>query len=138
MNKTFLLAWLATFVAWMLGSFVVHGMLLEADYAMLTNLYRSADDGAQYFPLMLLAHVVMSGALVWIYARGVDARAWVGQGLRYGLAVALLTAVPTYTIYYAVQPMPGMLAVKQIVVDTVLLLILGVIVAFFHRHQRRA
>ncbi len=41
-------------------------------------------------------------------------------------------------IYYVVQPMPGMLAVKQIVFDTILTLVLGAIVAFLYRAQGRA
>jgi hypothetical protein len=54
---------------------------------------------------------------------------WPGQGLRYGLAVALLIVVPTYVIYYVVQPLPGSLVVKQIVFYGILLLALGAIVA---------
>ena len=88
-------------------------------------------------PLMLLAHVILSGAFVWIYSRGVEEAPWMGQGLRFGLAVALLTAVPTYMIYHVVQPMPGPIAVKQIVFDSILLMVLGVLVAFLQRGARR-
>ena len=62
MNKKFFIAWLVVFVVWMLGSFVVHGLLLQADYAKLPNLFRSEADSQQYFPLMLLAHVIMSAS----------------------------------------------------------------------------
>ncbi len=135
MNKRYFIAWVAVFVVWMAGSFVVHGTLLYADYAKLPNLFRPEADAQQYFPLMLLAHVILAGAFVWIYARGAEAKPWLAQGLRYGLAIALLTAVPTYTIYYAVQPIPGMHVVKQIVFDGILLLILGMVVAFMYREQ---
>jgi hypothetical protein len=133
MNKRFALAWLVVFIAWMAGSFVVHGLLLAPDYTGLPNLFRQPPEAQKYFPLMILAHVILSGAFVWIYARGVEARPWLGQGIRYGIAVALLTIVPSYLIYYVVQPMPGITVVKQIVFDTVLLLILGAIVAFMYR-----
>ncbi len=137
MNKKFFIAWLVTFVVWMLGSFVVHGTLLQADYARLPNLFRPETDAQQYFPFMILAHVIMAGALVWVYSRGMEAKPWLGQGIRFGLAIALLTVVPTYTIYYAVQPMPGMHVVKQIVFDGALLLILGAVVAFLYRNDKR-
>src|ERR1700721_144549 len=71
----------------------------------LANLFRAESDQQNFFPLMLGAHVILSGAFVWIYARGVEARPWLAQGLRFGVAVALLTIVPTYLIYFAVQPM---------------------------------
>jgi hypothetical protein len=38
-----------------------------------------------------------------------------------------------YMIYYVVQPMPGDLVVKQIVFDTVLNVILGIVAAFMYR-----
>jgi len=133
MNKRFLIAWLVLFIAWFLGSFVVHGVLLHNDYSALPNLFRKEADAQNFFPLMLLAHVFLSGAFVWIYARGVEARPWLGQGLRYGVAVVFLTTVPLYLIYYVVQPMPGATVAKQIVFDGILVLVLGAIVAFMYR-----
>jgi hypothetical protein len=137
MNKKFLIGWVVLFVAWFLGSFVVHGLLLGSDYAALQGkLFRTEQESQPYFPLMLLAHVFLAGALVWIYARGREAaKPWLGQGLRFGLAIALLTIVPTYIIYFVVQPTPGLLAVKQIVFDGVLVLLLGVIVAWWYRAE---
>ena len=137
MDKKFLVAWPVTFVAWMAGSFVVHGALLHADYAKLPQLFRTEADSQQYFPFMLLAHVLMAGALVRIYARGIEAKPWLGQGLRFGVTVALLTVVPTYMIYYAVQPMPGVHVLKQIVFDAALVLLLGVLLAFLYRQRAR-
>ena len=135
MNKTFFIAWVIVFVVWMAGSFLVHGLLLHADYEKLSGLFRPEADAQKYFPLMILAHVIMAGAFAWIYARGVETRPWLGQGLRYGAAVALLTVVPWYTIYYVVQPMPGMHVVKQIVFDGILMLVLGAVVAFVYRRR---
>jgi hypothetical protein len=137
MNKRFLAAWLIVFIAWMAGSFVVHGVLLHDDYATLPNLFRPEAEAQQHFPLMVLAHVILAGAFVWIYSRGVEDAPWTGQGIRFGLAVALLTIVPTYIIYHVVQPMPGSIAVKQIVFDGLLLLALGLLVAFLYRGARR-
>jgi hypothetical protein len=133
MNKKFIIAWIVLFVAWFMGSFVVHGVLLHSDYMQLTNLFRSEGDQQKYFPLMILAHVLLSGAFVWIYARGVEAKPWMAQGARFGVAVALLTIVPTYLIYFVVQPMPGGVVIKQIIFDGVLVVILGTIVAWLYR-----
>jgi hypothetical protein len=133
MSKKFLIAWIVLFAAWFLGSFVVHGVLLRSDYMQLASLFRAEDDQRKYFPLMIVAHVMLSGAFLWIYARGVEAKPWPAQGVRFGLAVALLTVVPTYMIYFAVQPMPADIVIKQIVCDGVLTIILGMIVAWLYR-----
>ena len=138
MNKKFIIAWIAIFIVWFAGSFVVHGVLLHDDYAKLTNLFRPEADAQQYMPLMVLAHVLLSGALVWIYARGAEAKPWLPQGIRFGVAVALLTIVPTYLIYYVVQPMPGATVAKQIVFDGVLTLILASITAFIYRQPAQS
>jgi hypothetical protein len=133
MNKKFLIAWVVLFIAWFIGSFVVHGVLLSADYMQLTSLFRTEADAQRYFPLMVLAHVILAGAFVWIYARGVEAKPWLAQGVRFGIAVALLTIVPSYLIYFVVQPMPASVVIKQIVFDGILLVILGIIVAWLYR-----
>jgi len=135
MDRKFIVAWVVLFIAWMMGSFLVHGVLLRADYAHLTGMFRAEGDQQQYFPLMLLAHVLLSGAFVWIYARGVEAKSWLAQGVRYGVAVAMLTIVPTYTIYFVVQPMPADLVFRQIAFDGTLLVVLGAIVAWLYRDR---
>ena len=135
MNKKFIITWIVLFVAWFVGSFVVHGVLLRSDYMQLTKLFRAEGDQQKYFPLMLLAHVILSGAFVWIYARGVEAKPWMAQGVRFGVAVALLTSVPTYMVYFIVQPMPGEVVVKQIVFDGVLMVVLGTVVAWLYRER---
>jgi hypothetical protein len=133
MNRRFLVAWVVVFVAWMAGSFLVHGTLLHGEYLKLSALFRTEADSQAYFPFMILAHVLMAGAFVWIYSRGVESRPWPAQGIRFGVAVAFLTVVPTYTIYYVVQPMPGSLVVRQILLDGILIVLLGVLTAFLHR-----
>jgi hypothetical protein len=138
MNRRFLLAWLVVFVAWMAGSFIVHGALLHDDYARLPHLFRPETEAQGHLPLMVLAHVILAGAFVWIYSRGVENRPWLSQGARFGLAVALLTVVPMYLIYYVVQPMPGTMAVKQIVYDSILVVLLGILVATLYRTPRQS
>jgi len=138
MNSRFFIAWLVVFIAWFIGSYIVHGVLLNGDYMALSMLFRTPADSQKYFPLMILAHVLLSGAFAWIYARGVESKPWVAQGVRFGIAVALLTTVPTYLIYYCVQPMPGELVVKQIIFDGILMVILGVLVAWVYRGGKAA
>src|SRR6202035_5089934 len=76
MSKKFIIAWIVLFVAWFLGSFVVHGVLLGSDYMQLTNLFRGEGDAHEFFPLMIVAHLMLSGAFVWIYTRGAEAKPW--------------------------------------------------------------
>ena len=138
MNKNFLGTWVVVFILWMAGSFLVHDTLLHNDYAAISSLFRSEADAQQHFPFMILAHVLLAGAFTWIYIRGHEAKPWLAQGLRFGFAVALLTVIPTYIIYYVVQPIPGMTVVKQIIFDSIVLLILGAVAAFMNRGRLRS
>ena len=138
MNKKFMIAWVVLFVAWFMGSFVVHGLLLHADYMQLTGLFRTDGEQQKFFPVMILAHVMLSGAFAWIYARGAEPKPWLAQGVRFGIAVALLTTVPVYLIYYVVQPMPGEVVVKQIAFDGILMVVLGIIAAWLYRDSARS
>ena len=137
MNKKFLVAWLVVFVVMMLGGIAIHGMLLQEEY-LATGLMRPEAEQQGFMAWMLLAHVMMAGAFTWIYARGVENKPWLGQGLRFGLALALFATVPVYLIYYCVQPLPEMLVIRQIAYDLILMLVVGAVVAFLYRGQGRA
>jgi hypothetical protein len=113
--------------------FAVHATMLAPDYARLPSLMRSMEDSQKYFPFMLLGHVFLAFGFTWIYLRGREAKPWLAQGIRYGLAVAVLTTVPTYLIYHAVMPFPMELVVKQIILDTLSLVLMGVVLAFINR-----
>ena len=133
MNKKFLISWLVVFVVWMVCSFLVHVLWLGETYAGLTNMMRSDAEAQELFHFMLLAHVLMAGAFVWIYQRGNEDKPWMEQGLRYGIAIALLAPIPTFMIYYVVQQTPGMLAVKQSIGDSVVVIVLALVVAFLNK-----
>jgi hypothetical protein len=131
--KRFLIGWVLVFIGLMLGTFIIHGMLLHVDYARVPEMFRPQTETWEYFPFMVLAQALMAGAFVRIYAHGVRAKAWLAQGIRFGLAIALLAVVPTYTSLYVAQPIPGAHVVKQIACDGSLALVLGVIAAFVYR-----
>src|SRR5687767_3079775 len=59
MDRKFFVAWVVIFVAWMAGSYVAHGALLHADYEKLAGAFRTPAEAQQYFPFMILAHVIV-------------------------------------------------------------------------------
>ena len=132
MNKTFVVSVIVMFVVSSIAGFLVHGMLLGADYARLT-FFRSNTDFMEHYAAMAAANLIWAVAFTWIYRQGRDGRPFVGQGVRFGIAVALLAVIPTYLIYYAVQPMPSDLVAKQIAFDLVAMVILGLTAAAVNR-----
>ena len=121
------------------NGFVVHAMLLQDDYAGLPNLFRSEIEAQAHFGWMLLADLLMGFGLTWIYVKGREpGKPPVAQGVRFGLAIAVLTTIPMYLIYYAVQPWPGLVVVKQIVYSTIGVLLMGVVVALINQTPKSA
>jgi len=122
----------------LLLGFVVHGWLLAPDYMKLASLFRSPAEAEGYFGFMILAHVLIGIGFSWIYRAGREAKPFLAQGVRFGLAVAVLTVIPTYLIYYAVQPMPGDVVVKQIVLDTISMVLMGIVCAWINQDRAAA
>ena len=118
-------------LAWGL-SFVVHGFLLHADYLATAGM-RPPAEAMKLMHFMILAQALFGIAFAWVYAQGREDRPWLAQGVRYGIAIAFLTVIPTYLIYHVVTPVPFALAIKQIVYDTIRLLLMGVAVAWINR-----
>lgn len=134
MNKQFLISVVVFFFVSMTTDFVLHGLVLANDYAAQPALSRAPDDAMRHFPVMLLAHVFLAIGITAIYRRGREAsRDWMGQGVRFGLWFAIASCVPTFMIYYAVQPMGLMLAFKQIVFGGVQTVLLGIVVAALNK-----
>lgn len=133
MNKTFVLSVVAVFVVAMILGFVVHGVLLAPEYAKLVSLFRTPEDAQRHFPFMIAAHVVMAIGWTWVYRIGRENKPWLGQGVRFGLAVAVLATIPTYIIYFAAQPYPSDVVALQILYDTIGSVILGIVTAAVNR-----
>jgi hypothetical protein len=138
MNARFWISVAALFVLSSALGVAVHGTLLQPDYARLQHLFRTTADSEAYLPYMMAAHLAIALAFTWIYRQGRDQRPWLGQGVRFGLAVALLFPVPMFLIYYAVQPMPSDVVAKQIVLETLGMVIMGMVAAFVNRDPRPA
>jgi hypothetical protein len=132
MNKCIISA-IVMFVMALVLSFFVHGVLLYGDYMQMQSWMRPQAEAQSLMAYMILAQALFGVAFAWIYVQGRDDNPWLGQGVRFGIAVAALAIVPTYLIYHVVTPVPLLVAIKQIVYDTVRVVLMGVVVAWINR-----
>ena len=132
MNRKCIISAVVMFVmAWAL-SFVVHGLLLGADYSATPGM-RPPAEAQQIIGYLILAQAIFGVAFAWVYLQGKEDRPWLMQGIRFGIAVACLTVIPTYLIYHVVTPVPLALAIKQIVFDTIRVVLMGIVLAWINR-----
>ncbi len=129
--KRLVLAILAVFVVANLTGFFIHAIWLRADYMLVSHLYRP--EGEQKMIWIILAYLAFAIGVVWIYARGVENRPWLGQGVRFGIALWLAFVIPTFFIDYAVQPISPVLMAKQVVYEGLDKVLLGIVTAALYR-----
>ena len=138
MNKRFLISGIAASVVFFLLGFLVHGVLLTQDYMQLKSLMRPEAEAMANMPYMVAAHILMGFAFAWIYSQGVSGASWVAQGVRFGTAAAFLVIVPWYLIYYSIQPWPPATVAKQIIFDSIGMVIAALVVAFINKDSSSA
>jgi hypothetical protein len=133
MNKQSIISVIVLFIVSMLLGFAIHGALLADEYMALPDLFRPEAEAQNYFMWMILAHVSMAIGLTWVYRMGKEDKPWLAQGIRFGIAIAVLMTIPIYLIYYAVQPLPEMLVIRQISYDGIGSIIMGIVLAFVNK-----
>lgn len=138
MHSRFWIGWLVVFILWLAGGYLIHDVLLGAEYAALPNLFRPQAEVHEGILHLALIHLVMAGAFTWIYSRGVTDRPWVGQGLRFGVAIALLAVVPMYLILQVVQPWPTSLTHQAMAYDSLLVVVVALALAAIYQRKPAA
>jgi len=122
---------IVVFIAANVFGFFIHAVLLKTDYLPVSGYYRPRGEEKMLF--ISLAYLSFAIGSVWVYAKGVEKKSWLGQGIRFGIAMWLILAVPSFLIAYGVQPVPGMLVVKQVLYEGVDKILLGIITAALYR-----
>ena len=134
MDKRFWIAGVVASVLFFALGFLVHGLIMTGDYMKHKSLFRTEEEAMANMPWMTLAHVIMGFAFVWIYSKGIsDGGSWMSQGLRFGIAAALLVTVPWYLIYYSVQPWAFATTAKQIILDAISIIIVAIVTAYIYK-----
>jgi len=129
--KKLVLTIIVVFVVANITGFLIHALLLAPDYMAVKEHYRP--EGQEKMLWICLAYLAFAIGSVIVYAKGVEAKPWLGQGIRFGLLMWLVLAVPSFFIAYAVQPVPTMLMVKQVLFEGIDKIVLGVITAALYR-----
>ena len=133
MDNRFVWATLAAFVVAFALCAVFHGWILFPNYIALPAVYRAPEFDAFRFILLILAWLVMAASMVALYRFGVEDKPYLGQGLRFGLLAAGVSAVPYNLFWYVGTNISGMLAIKQLILEAIIVVAMGVVIAWFYR-----
>src|SRR5262249_21791861 len=125
--KRLILAVVAVFVAIWVSSYLIHEVWLKSTYKATMSLWRTEAEMTSHMAWLLLGQFLFSVAFVVIWSKGFPATATLGGSCMYGLFMGVFGGSGT-CITYAVQPIPGDLAVKWFVAGLAQGVLAGVVV----------
>lgn len=116
--------------AWlMVSNYLIHGIWLMHDYVRTPDSWRPMVDMQHKMWIMYLGQLVFTVFFAWVYTRGAEKKPSVGQGIRYGMVISLLTVVPDSLSEFVIYRVPHLLALKWMIAGSVQIIVMGVIVA---------
>ena len=111
------------------GRYLIHEVWLKPDYMAQAEIMRADADILHRMWILQLANFMFALGAVLIYIRGVEAKSWVGQGIRYGILLAMASVVPQSLIEYSVYPLPHMLGLKWVIGEGGLAVLMALLIA---------
>jgi hypothetical protein len=128
-TKKLIGAIVAAYIILMGSNFLIHDVWLMPDYTATPGSWRPIADMQHKMWVMWLGQLLFTIMFAYIYTRGVEAKPWVGQGVRYGILITLFTVIPYSLSEYVIYRVPHILAVKWMIAGAVEIIVLGLVVA---------
>ena len=128
MGKKLWTGFIAVFVVMNLTNFLIHQVMLGDLYrsSSMVNLMRPMGDAMLWIHFVTAA--VVSFFFVLIFSKGYEAKG-IGEGVRYGLYVGMLTSIPMAYDTYAEMPIPYVLALQWFLYGCLQYIVMGVVTA---------
>ena len=134
MKKKMIMASVVMFVLFLVMDYVLHSILLRGLYAETAHLWRAAEAIGQLAWIIWAVDAAMAFLMIWLFAKGWEAdKPWLGQGVRFGLALGLLFSLPMGFSMYAIMPIPFALGLGWFAGALVEFVIAGIAAAWMFR-----
>ncbi len=128
------LASLAAFAVIFVLEGLIHGVLLADLYKQTASVWRPEAEMQGLMWLMWAGYLIFAPAFALVYVKGYEAnKSGVGQGVRYGLIIGILLSAPQSLGWYAVLPIPGILALYWFVAGLAESIAAGTVVGLIYK-----
>ncbi|NNL53800.1 MAG: hypothetical protein HKP32_01455 [Woeseia sp.] len=125
-NKSFWIGYVVVFIAAQAMNFVIHEVLLGATYQSLGSVFRPEAEMTEMMWIMFAGGAVSLFVFCYIFTKGYENRG-IGEGIRYGLLIGLLLAVPYALDQYVVYPISAFVAAMWLISGLFTFAVLGAI-----------
>jgi hypothetical protein len=126
MNKKVLIGAIAVFVWIAIWEMIVNMALLTEEYAATAHLWRPMEE--MKMGLFYFVYLCISFLLAVIFSRGYEGKG-MAEGLRFGVIIGLLMAIPMAYGTYGAMPIPYSLALKWFLFGVIEYAVAGAILA---------
>lgn len=117
--------------------FLVYGMLLSTEFVKYPAIYRSAETGPGYLPLMFGGLLVAIVAATVIYAKGYEGGG-AAEGVRFGILLGLFVACAFANVNYGVLNIGRRLALYTAVAGFFEWLLIGTVIGLVYKPAQTA
>jgi len=132
MNRKIFVSVLVAFLMSLALGLLGRGVLLHANGEALATLFATLVQQFPYANVLLPAHLLIAVGFVWIYLQQRQDGPFLGQGLRFGLAVATFMAIPVFLAHHTVHPESTTLVATQVLSQSAGVTLMGVVVAWLN------
>ena len=116
-----------------LYGFLVYGMLMVPEFERYPGVFRSADAGMGFLPLMFAGLLIAILAAAMIYAKGYEGGSGLAEGARFGLLLAVFVVFAFVAVNYATLNIGRKLAVMTAAAGFVEWLLIGTIIGLVYK-----
>lgn len=133
-KKRWVLASIIVAVVVTVLDWIFHGVLLQGTYQATATIWRPYTEMNTLTPYGWVATLFVSFVLVYIYHKGYEGKGSpIGEGLRFGVWIGLLTGVPMAVWSYVTLPMPFTMAFYWFVIAMVNMLVAGAFIGGIYK-----
>lgn len=131
--KKWIYASIATFVIYSILEYVANQLIFMPSYPEMFP--GTPEDQSLMLSRiwMYLGRAIFSVMFAFVYTRGYEGKPGFGEGLRYGLWIALLVPVPVFFRNLVISSAPGGVTVNGMLTSVLELIILGIVVGLIYK-----
>ena len=113
--------------------FLVYGLLLASDFAQFPGVYRPADVGMAYLPVMFAFLLVAFLVTSMVFAKGYEGGTGVAEGVRFGALLGIFVAMAFNGVNYATLNIGRMHSLKMAIAGFVEWTLIGVVIGLVYK-----
>jgi len=113
--------------------FTVYGMLLAGEFGKYPSVYRAADAGQAYLPLMFGGLLVAIVVVTTMYAKGYEGGSGAAEGLRFGLMLGVFVFFAFGGVNYAVLNIGRRLAIYAAIAGLIEWTLVGLAIGLVYK-----